>query len=222
MSFKPSMKNWSSCWSSSRFGWALLFYYATFDRNPEDSYFTKDGFRIDFAWTLSGPSWSFTAAYYFWILWALCLRLLKLCLLLFDLWTVLFVGSWFWLLAFVITKSIYSFATRWLGSLSRNSLTFLYCTSFSTRCSSFSRSFWPIIACDKATNAALACWRTSWLASWRYFASCTSSLSFSLKNKMLLSSCFTMAQRHWQNLSLCALERLLRFYICSICSTLDS
>ena len=167
-------------------------------------------------------SWSLRALACFWILCALCLRLLKLCLLLFDLCTVLFVGSGFWLLAFVITKSICSLATRWVGSLSKNSFTFLYWTSFRTRCSSFSRSFWPIMACDIATNAALAYWRTSWLASCRYFANCTSSLSFSLKNRILLSSYFTIAHRHWQNLSLWLLERLFRFCIWRICRTFDS
>ena len=123
-----------------------------------------------------------------------------------------------------MTKSICEpWLPAWrLGSFSNVSFTFLYCTSFNTLCSSLSSSFYPIIACDIKTKAILALWRTSWLASYKYLASYTSSLSLSLKNRILLPSCFTILWRHMQILNLCKLERLFMFWSKRICSTFDS
>ena len=42
------------------------------------------------------------------------------------------------------------------ASVSRKPLTFLYCASFRTRYSSFSKSFYPIMVCDMVKNAFLA------------------------------------------------------------------
>lgn len=79
-----------------------------------------------------------------------------------------------------------------------------------------------MIACDIKTKAILALYLTSWLASWRYLASWTNSLSLSLKKRILLPSCLTMLWRHMQILSLCRLERLFIFWSKRICSTFDS
>ena len=142
-SFMVSTKNWSCWWNSSLlapldglFCWAILF------KKPDDSCFASYGFKIDVAWMLKGSSWSpATAAFCFWKP-PLCLKDLKLYLL---LW---FYICFFWtpyalFFAFVITKSIFCpwLLSIWVGSLSSTSLTFLYWTSFRTLWRSFASSF---------------------------------------------------------------------------------
>lgn len=86
-SFIVSTKNWSCWWNSLLLSSLLppldgLFYWAILFKNPDDSCLANYGFKIDVAWMLKGSSWSpATAVFCFWKP-PLCLKDLKLYLLL--------------------------------------------------------------------------------------------------------------------------------------------